>query len=62
LIRRWVPELKRLSEKYIHSPWTAPGEILEDAQLTLGKDYPLPIVDLQRTRERALEKYKRMRA
>ena len=54
-IRRWVPELAKLSDKWIHEPWLAPAEELARAGLTLGKDYPRPIVDHAEARDRALE-------
>lgn len=53
-VGRWCPELKLLDKKYIHSPWTAPVDVLQKANITLGVDYPLPILNLQETRERAL--------
>ena len=44
-VRRWVPELSRLGAKWIHQPWNAPPEALRTAGVSLGNDYPLPIVE-----------------
>ena len=53
-IKRWCPELAGLPAKWIHAPWTAPPEILRDARVRLGTDYPRPIVDHAMARDRAL--------
>ena len=53
-VKRWVPELKRLSPALVHSPWTAPPEILRAADVTLGRTYPKPLVDHAEARARAL--------
>jgi deoxyribodipyrimidine photo-lyase len=51
-----VPELARLPAKHIHAPWDAPASVLAAAGVSLGRDYPAPIVDLQASRVRALER------
>ncbi len=56
-IRRWVPELSALSDRYLHQPWTAPTEVLKRCGIALGKNYPLPIVDHRQARESALAAY-----
>lgn len=53
-VRRWIPELARVPDKWIHAPWTAPPEVLRDARVRLGHDYPRPIVDHAEARDRAL--------
>ena len=60
-IRRFVPELAKLPNKYIFSPWTASDTILSDANIKLGKDYPKPVIDYQFSRNRALETFKNLR-
>lgn len=60
-IRRHVPELAKLPDKYIHEPYTAPDSELAAAGIKLGEDYPEPIVDLKASRERALDAYKSLK-
>ena len=59
-VRRFVPELTKLPDKFLHNPWEAPSNVLEYAGVTLGKDYPKPIVNLKASRERALDAFKQL--
>ncbi|MDM0120826.1 cryptochrome/photolyase family protein [Variovorax arabinosiphilus] len=56
-IRRYLPQLASLSNKVIHAPWTASPVELEAAGLTLGEQYPKPIVDHAEARDRTLQRY-----
>ena len=57
-IRQFVPELSKLPNQYLFKPWESPSEVLKAAGVALGKTYPLPIVDMKISRDRALSAYK----
>lgn len=56
-VKKYCPELNGLDKKFIHKPWEASSQILKNAGIVLGEDYPEPIVDLKETRQRALDAY-----
>lgn len=60
-IKKYLPQLRQLPNKYIYSPWTTPKSILTECNLELGKDYPLPIIDYTYSRKRALAAYNTFR-
>ena len=60
-IKKFIPELEQLPSKYLFSPWEAPIEVLSEANIELGSDYPEPIVDLIKSRDRALEAFSTIR-
>ncbi|MFT6772277.1 MAG: deoxyribodipyrimidine photo-lyase, partial [Congregibacter sp.] len=60
-VRRWVPEIAGLPNKYLHKPWEAPDGVLDEAGITLGEDYPQPIVDHREARQAALDAYEQIR-
>ncbi len=39
-IKKFIPELKDLPLKYLFTPWEAPENILNQAKVVLGKNYP----------------------
>ncbi len=53
-VRRFVPELARIPAKFLHRPWDAPAAVLAAGGVTLGIDYPHPIVEHGLARARAL--------
>jgi len=60
-VRRFVPELAGLPDKYLHKPWEAPKPVLDKAGVKLGETYPRPVVEHGGARERALAAYQQMK-
>ena len=60
-VRAFVPELAELPDRWIHKPWEAPAEVMRQAGIALGRDYPAPIVDHAAARDRALAALRLMR-
>jgi deoxyribodipyrimidine photo-lyase len=56
-IRRYLPVLAGLSGPALHSPWEARPLELAAAGVTLGENYPQPVVRHDQARARTLERY-----
>ncbi|WP_257282744.1 deoxyribodipyrimidine photo-lyase [Endozoicomonas sp. SESOKO1] len=61
-IRRYVPELSGLPNKYLFAPWEAGESSLYQAGVILGENYPTPVVSLKESRARALEAWQAVRS
>ncbi|NKE45979.1 deoxyribodipyrimidine photo-lyase [Roseomonas frigidaquae] len=61
-VRRWVPELAKLPNAFLHQPWDAPRDVLAASGVTLGRDYPRPVMDHAEGRARALAGFAALRA
>lgn len=61
-LRRYLPELAKLPDKYIHAPFMAPDHMLRAAGIMLDGNYPRPVVDLKHSREKALAAFKSLTA
>ena len=57
-VRQYVPEVAGLPDRWLHEPWQAPETLLKQAGLTLGRDYPRPLVALDEGRDRALAAFR----
>ena len=60
-IRKYVPEIRDLPEKYLFAPWEASENTLTSAKIKLGDTYPKPIVDLKLSRVAALEAFQSLK-
>ncbi len=55
-IKKWVPELVNVPEAFIHEPWTMSLMEQTFSGVTIGIDYPEPIVDLKTSAKKARDK------
>lgn len=56
-IRRYLPQLSALGNKHIHAPWLAPAQELQKAGISLGQNYPPPLVQHDEARKATLQRY-----
>ncbi|MCB0079075.1 MAG: deoxyribodipyrimidine photo-lyase [Anaerolineales bacterium] len=61
-IRRWIPALRDVPTRFIHTPWQMSERQQAKAHCRIGTDYPAPIVDHEEQRERTLQLYRRAKS
>ena len=60
-VKKWVPELSKVPNKFIHKPWEMELKYQEAIKTIIGKDYPKPIVIHEKARASALEAFQSLK-
>jgi len=60
-LKKWVPELGALPHKWLFNPWEAPADVLKAARIEMGTTYPYPLIDLKKSRQRALDAFAQLK-
>ena len=50
-----------MPNEYLFNPWEAPESVLKKANVSLGNNYPHPIVDIKLSRKKALNAYEKIK-
>lgn len=56
-ITNWVPELADLPAEHLDRPEKTPVHVQDDCGISIGDDYPYPIVEYEAARKRILDKF-----
>ena len=59
--KKWVPELKKVPNKFIHKPWEMELNFQKSINTFIGKDYPSPIVIHEKARAAALQAFQSLK-
>jgi deoxyribodipyrimidine photo-lyase len=54
-VRRWIPKLLRVPTDFIFEPWRMTDNLQREYGCVLGRDYPMPVVDVMASAEKARE-------
>jgi deoxyribodipyrimidine photo-lyase len=56
-ITNWVPELEELPTQHLDRPEKTPVHVQNECGVSIGDDYPYPIVEYEAARKRILDKF-----
>lgn len=57
-VRRYVPELADVPDRFLAEPWTMPADVQRRVGCLIGRDYPAPVVDHAGARRAALARFR----
>ena len=60
-VKKWIPELNKVPQKFIHKPWEMETKYQEAIKTIIGKDYPKPIVVHEEARKAALNAFQTLK-
>jgi deoxyribodipyrimidine photo-lyase len=60
-VRRYVPELAGVPDRFVHEPWTMGALDQQASGCVIGRDYPAPVVDHDWARKLTLARYTAVR-
>jgi deoxyribodipyrimidine photo-lyase len=55
-VRHWLPAMRRVPDTWLFEPWKMPASVQAACGVTVGKDIPMPIVDLTLATRRAKDR------
>ena len=61
-VKKYIPELTNIPLQHIHSPWVLDNNHQQKFKCIIGKDYPKPIVNIPKSREKALKAFSSIKA
>jgi len=61
-VRRFLPELERVPDAYVHEPWKMSAALQRETGCVIGVDYPTPLIDHALARQRALIRHRQVRS
>lgn len=45
-VRRWLPAMRKVPDLFLFEPWTMPADVQAACGIQLGREIPIPVVDL----------------